>query len=108
MIPLTLQELGRASSVSPSHLGHIERGDRFPSGRVLRKIAKPLGFEETELFTLAGYLFAKPSVAESQGERSVGQLDPYVAALLTQEPVEIQRAIVTILTVLKSMAKGAT
>jgi ribosome-binding protein aMBF1 (putative translation factor) len=55
-IPLTLQELARMGKVSPSHLGRIERGERYPSARILRKIAKPLGFEEDELFTLAGYL----------------------------------------------------
>jgi len=36
-IPLTLQELARLSGTSPSHLGRIERGERFPSARVLRK-----------------------------------------------------------------------
>jgi len=44
------------AGVSASHLGRIERGERFPSGSVLRRIAGPLGFEEDELFTLAGYL----------------------------------------------------
>ena len=53
--PLTLQQLARMSGISPSHLGRIERGERFPSDNVLRKIAKPLGLEESELFALAGY-----------------------------------------------------
>ena len=56
MIPLTLRRLATASGISPSHLGRVERGERFPSASILRKIAKPLGFEENELFTLAGYL----------------------------------------------------
>ncbi len=56
MMSLTLAELAEKSGVSSSHLGRIERGERFPSGRTLRKLAKPLGFEETELFTLANYL----------------------------------------------------
>lgn len=56
MMPLTLHELSARSGVSPSYLGRIERGDRFPSGRILRKLAEPLGFEETELLALAGYL----------------------------------------------------
>jgi len=102
MVPLTLQELARASGVSASHLGRIERGERFPSGIVLRKIAKPLGSEESELLTLAGYLSPQPS---SGAERpTFRQLDPYVAAVLSQEPVEIQRAVVTVLSVMKSMA----
>jgi len=50
---LTLQQLTAMSGVSASHLGRIERGERFPSAQVLRKIAKPLGFEEDELFTVA-------------------------------------------------------
>jgi len=45
MLPLTLQEVAAMSGISASHLGRIERGGRFPSARVLRKIARPLGFE---------------------------------------------------------------
>ncbi len=103
MIPLTLHELARATGVSASHLGRIERGDRFPSARILRKIAKPLGFGEGELFTLADYLSPQPS---TEAERSVGgRLDPYAASVLSQEPVELQRAVVAILTILKSIAR---
>ncbi len=101
MIPLTLQELSQASGVSPSHLGRIERGGRFPSARILGKIAKPLGFGEAELLTLAGYLPPQSSAEVP----SSGQLDPYVATLLSQESVEIQRAVVGILSIFKSMAK---
>jgi transcriptional regulator with XRE-family HTH domain len=49
MVPLTLRELADRSGVSQSHLCRIERGEHFPSGRILRKIAKPLGFDENEL-----------------------------------------------------------
>ncbi len=97
---LTLGELTAKSGVSASHIGRIERGERFPSARILRKIAKPLGFDESELFSRAGYL---SPIAESQG---VGQLDPYVATVLSREPVEIQRIVVAILSIFKSMAKG--
>ncbi len=107
MVPLTLQELGAIAGVSPSHLGRIEKGGRFPSARILRKIAKPLGFDEDELFALAGYLSPKsPGVAENHQDYSGGGLDPYVARVLAQEPVEIQRAIISILTILKSIAKS--
>ena len=102
VIPLTLQELSARTGVSTSHLGRIEGGSRFPSARVLHKIAGPLGFSEDELFTLAGFLSPQPST-EVEGVR---RLDAYVAGVLSQEPVEIQRAVVTILSVLKSMAKG--
>ena len=51
-VSLTLQELAARSGVSSSHLGRIERGERFPSALVLRNIAKPLGFDEGKPFTL--------------------------------------------------------
>ena len=109
-IPLTLQELATTSGVSSSHLGRIERGERFPSAHILRRIAKPLGFDEDELFTLAGFLSPQtPGVAE---ERSSGygsrHLDPYVAKLLGEESVEVQRSVIGILTLLKSIARGMT
>ena len=106
--PLTLQELAAESGVSSSHLGRIERGERFPSARILRKIAKPLGFSEDELFTLAGFLSPQTSaVAEETITRYKSrQLDPYVARLLAEEPQEIQRAVIGILSLLKSVARG--
>jgi len=95
------------SGVSASHLGRMERGDRFPSAHVLRKIAKPLGFDEDELFTLAGFLSPQsPRIAESGKEYGERQVDPYVARMLAQEPVDVQRAVIGILTILKSIAKG--
>jgi len=104
MVPLKLRELAAASGVSASHLGRIERGERFPSSHTLRKIAKPLNYSEGELFTLAGYLSPQPS---SEAEKpGAGQLDPHVAAVLSQEPVERQRAAVNILSVMKAMARG--
>lgn len=107
MMSLTLQDLAGKAGVSSSHLGRIERGERFPSAHVLRKIAKPLGFEENELFALAGYLSLRtPSLGEEGLPYGGGRLDPYVARVLSQEPVDVQRAIVGILTILKSMAKS--
>ena len=106
-IPLTLQQLAAASGVSASHLGRIEKGQRFPSASILRRIAKPLGFDEDELFTLAGYLSPQSaSIAEKDPEYSSGRLDPYVARILAQEPVEVQHAVLGILTILKSLAKS--
>ena len=104
MIPMTLLDLARATGISSSHLGRIERGDRFPSGGVLRRIAEPLGYAEDEIFTLAGFLSPKPS---EETEGPTGQLDPYVATLLSEEPVETQRAVIGILSILKSIARGS-
>jgi transcriptional regulator with XRE-family HTH domain len=106
-VPLTLQELAVKSGVSSSHLGRIERGERFPSARILRKIANPLGFEEDGLFTLAGYLSPQPpGIAEEIPEYSGKRLDPYVASVLAREPVDVQRAVIGILTILKSIARS--
>ncbi len=55
-IGLTLPALAAKSGVSATHLSRIEKAQRYPSANVLRKIAKPLGLEEKELFSLAGYL----------------------------------------------------
>ena len=108
-LPLTLQDLASKSGVSASHLGRIERGERFPSAHILQKIAKPLGFEEDELFTLAGYLSPQPPImTEKNMTYSSERLDPYVARVLAQESVELQRAVIGILTILKSIAKGTS
>jgi len=103
MILLTLKELSAISGISSSYLGRIEWGECFPSASILRKIAKPLGSSEGELFARAGYLSPQPPTAV---ESEAGRLDPYVAAVLSQESVEIQRAVIGILSILKSIAKG--
>jgi len=104
MIPLTLHELAAKSGVSAPYIGRIEKGNRFPSASVLRKIARPLGFDEGELFTLAGYLSPQASTTES--ETGIGRLDPYVARILAQESVDVQHAVVGILSILSSLAKS--
>ena len=104
---LTLKELATMARISSSHLGRIERGERFPSARILRKIAKPLGFEEGELFTLAGYLSAQsPAIADMGANYASGRVDPYVSRMLAQEPIEVQRAIIGILTILKGISRS--
>jgi transcriptional regulator with XRE-family HTH domain len=96
---MTIQELSDTSGVSVSHLARIERGERFPSARVLQKIALPLGFDDSELLILAGYRSPRPSEAE----KDESKLDPYVAGVLSQEPVEVQRTVIYILSILKTM-----
>lgn len=49
MSGLTIRQLSDKSGVSSSHLGRIERGERFPSASILRKIAKPLGFDKQSI-----------------------------------------------------------
>jgi len=110
MIPLTLWELANLSGVSTSHLARIERGERFPSARVLRKIAKPLGLDENELFMLAGYFSrgAHSEAKESYESYYYEGLDPYVAKVLAQESTETQRTVIGILNILKSISRNTT
>ncbi len=107
-IPLTLQELATTSRVSSSHPGRIERGERFPSAHILRRIAQPLGFDEDELFTLAGFLSPHPPGVAEERNTAYGsrRLDPYVAKMLSDEPIEIQRAVIGILNTIRLVAKG--
>lgn len=106
-VPLTLRDLATASGVSASHLGRIERGERFPSANILRKMAKPLGFEESQLFTLAGFLSPTlPADTKEESGRTPPRLDPYVAKVLAEEPFELQRSVIGILSILKSLAKN--
>jgi transcriptional regulator with XRE-family HTH domain len=100
--PLTLSQLAARAGVSASHLGRVERGQRYPSARVLSRITEPLGFGEGELFALAGYLSRQD---ETVVNGSQTRLDPFVAGMLRQEPYEVQRAVIVILTILKSIAR---
>ena len=106
-LSLTLRALAARSGVSTSYLGRTEKGERFPSAHVLQKIAKPLSFEEDELFTLAGYLSPQSTmIAWKDSTYGSKRLDPYVASVLASQPVEVQRTVIGLLTILKSVAKG--
>ncbi len=100
---LTLQQVARDAGVSLSYLGRVERGERYPSGTTLMRLAKPLRFTDEELMHLAGYLTAMPK--EDGIAAFQGHLDPLVAKVLAVEPVERQRQVVAILLMMKSMAK---
>ena len=105
----TLSELSMLAAVSPSHIARIERGERFPSASILKRIAKPLGFDEVELFTIAGYLASTPSdTSQSMTSNSIGNLDAYVASVLASEPVTRQRAIIGIFNILKAISSEPT
>jgi transcriptional regulator with XRE-family HTH domain len=105
LIPLTLQQLSDITGVSISHLARIENAERFPSATVLQKIARPLGYEENEIFTLAGYLSTPTAVMNEKRAPYRGKnVDPDVIKALAQEPVEVQRAVIGLLKILKTMA----
>jgi transcriptional regulator with XRE-family HTH domain len=97
-------QLGAAAGVSASHIAHIENGQRFPSAKVLYKIAPHLYIGEGELLSLAGYVSAEQYNLLRNYDNS--RLDQEVAALLAKEPVEVQRAIVSILSIVKYVAEG--
>ncbi|HEY31511.1 MAG TPA: helix-turn-helix transcriptional regulator [Dehalococcoidia bacterium] len=101
---LSRVQLGAASGVSASHLNRIENGQRFPSAKVLRKIAPHLNIGEMELLVLAGYVSADPY--GMLGDAESAKLDPYVVALLSQEPVEVQRVVISIFSMMKYVASG--
>ncbi len=90
---LTLHEFGASARVSASHLGRIERGERFPSARILRKLAKPLGLDESEIFVLAEYLPSQyPAAVEDKSP--ITSLDPFVARVLSRESTEVQHTVI--------------
>jgi len=103
---LTQQEVARAAGVSPSCLTRLESGQRFPSARILHKIATPLRFNEIELFTFAGYMAPQSSGMVETGVQP-WKLDPVVAWALSQEPTEMQRAMLAILSALKQIASSS-
>ena len=106
-VPLTLRGLANASGISASHLGRIERGERFPSAHVLQRIAEPLGFDTNQLFAIAGFLsYTPPEDAKGEAGNTVSRLDPYVAGVLAEETFEVQRTTIGILSILRSLAKS--
>jgi len=67
-----LVDLALRSGVSVSYIGRCERDERFPSGRILGKLASSLGISEIELFRLAGYLSSESGYKAVQLERCIG------------------------------------
>jgi len=84
MIPLTLNELAAKSGVSASHLLGSHRASRaLCLSPYSTKDAKPLGFDEDKLFTLARFLSqSSPVVDENVPASRGGRLAPYAASLL--------------------------
>jgi transcriptional regulator with XRE-family HTH domain len=103
---LTLHQLSAQSNVSPSHLGRIEKGTRFPSAKVLNRLAGPLGFGQEELLEMAGFMSPDSPANEKAGTVKTGRVDPYVAKILGEESPEIQRTLLGILSILKNIARS--
>ena len=64
---LTLAVLSDRSGVCVSHIARVEKGERFPSALVLRRLAKPMGLPEGQLLATAGYL-TNPAGAYNTGD----------------------------------------
>jgi len=103
MLRLSRPALAAKAGLSALHIAHIEKGKSLPSALTLRKLAKPLGFGVVELYIHAGYLSPKDCAPESGTGAGTAGLDPYVAKVLSREPVEMQCKVVAILSALKSI-----
>ena len=102
---LSIEDIARQTGISASHLSRIEGGERRPSGHVLQKAARSLKFEESELMFAAGYLTKVPATDSDALPAFEGHLDPFVARMLAQEPVEVQRLAYAMALAMKSAAR---
>lgn len=84
---LTLRQLAAISGVSGAHLARIETSKRFPSGRILRRLAAPLGFGEVELLKLAGFL------SWDNSDDQVEKVKAEIKLAVSQALIEIQEKI---------------
>ncbi len=109
LLDITQSKLASSAGISSSLIGRVEKGERFPSARTLRKLADALHFDESELLIKAKYMSPKYSgLVERNVAAGSMRLDPYVAIELSKEPLEVQRTVLAILTMLKSIAVGIT
>jgi len=105
---MTIAELAAKSGVSSSHITRIERGERNPSGIVLRKLAEPLGMAQEELFTIAGYLsHPAKAMVDAQPTKYPGRLDPDIARFLAREPRSVQRSAIPLIQIIANLAKAS-
>ena len=84
---LTLTQLSSLSGRHASHIARIERGERFPTGHTLRRLAEPLGFSELELCKLAGFL------SRDSSDDRIEKLKSEIKLALSQALIEIQEKI---------------
>ncbi len=101
---MTRGQLAVASGVSASHVTRIENGQRYPSARILRRIAPNVGIGELDLLAFAGYV--SPEHAEIVAVPDSGKLDPYVVAYLSREPVVVQRAVIGVFSAIREAVEG--
>jgi len=109
LLDITQSKLASLAGISSTLIGRVEKGERVPSARTLRKLADALHFDESELLIEAKYLSPQYSrLIEKNVGTGTMRLDPYVAIELSKEPLEVQRTVLAILAILKSIAVGIT
>ena len=101
---LTRAQLGKKAGLSTSVICRVEQGERFPTARTLHKLSHVLDISEVELFIRADYLSKPESTRKIEEDTEIMKLDPRVIFELSKEPVKMQRAVLTLLKILKSIA----
>jgi len=109
LLDITQSKLASSAGISSALIGRVERGERFPSARTLRKLADVLHFNESELLIQAKYMSPQYSgLVDRNAGTGTMRLDPFVAIELSKEPQEVQRSVLAVLAALKSIAASTT
>nr|BBH91972.1 hypothetical protein KTA_01710 [Thermogemmatispora argillosa] len=69
---LTMRELGERAGLSEIYVGEIERGQKYPSARVLESVAAALDLEVAELLELVAAELRGVSEAAHSGHSQTG------------------------------------
>ena len=85
---ITMATLSEKSGVCVSHIARVEKGERFPSALVLRRLAKPLHLSEGQLLATAGYL-TNPAGAFNTSDTRPRSPQEVLAELEAVQPVAI-------------------
>lgn len=101
---LTRAKLGKKSGLSTAVICRVEKGERFPTARTLSKLARVLNISEVELLVYADYLSKPESLKKIEEDTQIRKVDPRVLFELSREPVRVQRAVLTLLKMARSIA----
>lgn len=86
---LTMRELGERAGLSEIYVGEIERGQKYPSARVLESVAAALDLEVAELLELVATELREASAAARGGTAGLGfgfgRPEPVRSSIGTQE-----------------------
>ncbi len=83
---LTMKELGEKSGLSEIYIGEIERGQKYPSAKVLESIAQALGLDIAELLELVA--------EEIRNEREPQMTTNAIGFVLPSTPNQPRRMVV--------------